>query len=371
MGQCLPCCTCFKPESDDEQPLLGGRVSRQVEPSRPILRLSSEVKNLPIAQCRNVEGDVYRNLVVPIRKGRDDYCKALGARWMRLSGAVKRKEPTYASYVQEVKNLPPECREEKSLLGEAIRIIGRDVPRTIPTTWTHDKTRHLMETAYNETSEEDRTNKYPQFKKSLEQVLTAFVLRNKELGYCQGLNNITALLLALVEEEEAFWLLCSICEDLRPRDYFASGSNPMAGFNIDADVATEVIRRSCPQLAESLGNHFDVFVKLSMFRWVETIFISEVDLECSCLLLDLFFLFGDAFLLSFLAYIYCSAESEVCKLKQSPYFLDEVKKAIESKVNELTAPILLERLKNMTTFVTREELSDLRLNYRDAAFQRT
>jgi hypothetical protein len=54
---------------------------------------------------------------------------------------------------------------------------------------------------------------------SLRNVLTSYASRNKEVGYTQAMNFIVALLLIYMTEEEAFWVLASICEDL-VKDYY-------------------------------------------------------------------------------------------------------------------------------------------------------
>jgi len=41
-----------------------------------------------------------------------------------------------------------------------------------------------------------------------------------DLGYCQGVGVIAAILLLILEEEDAFWLLCAIVEDLLPASYY-------------------------------------------------------------------------------------------------------------------------------------------------------
>ena len=41
-----------------------------------------------------------------------------------------------------------------------------------------------------------------------------------DLGYCQGVGVIASILLLLLEEEDAFWLLCAIVEDLLPASYY-------------------------------------------------------------------------------------------------------------------------------------------------------
>ena len=47
---------------------------------------------------------------------------------------------------------------------------------------------------------------------AMRNILGAFILRNPTVGYCQGMNFITARLLTCLEEEEAFWVLVQIIE---------------------------------------------------------------------------------------------------------------------------------------------------------------
>jgi len=53
-------------------------------------------------------------------------------------------------------------------------------------------------------------------------VLGAFIKRNPSVGYCQGMNFITARLLTCLEEEEAFWVLTQIIEEKLPLDNYSN-----------------------------------------------------------------------------------------------------------------------------------------------------
>lgn len=55
----------------------------------------------------------------------------------------------------------------------------------------------------------------------LEELLRAYSLHNPHIGYCQGMNLITAsLLLICATAEECFWLLVSIIDQILPSGYF-------------------------------------------------------------------------------------------------------------------------------------------------------
>ena len=59
----------------------------------------------------------------------------------------------------------------------------------------------------NQDEEEDTERDIVEGQASLRRVLKAYSLHDPEVGYCQGMNFIAGMLLTIVSEEEAFWML--------------------------------------------------------------------------------------------------------------------------------------------------------------------
>ncbi|XP_032082049.1 TBC1 domain family member 8 [Thamnophis elegans] len=121
---------------------------------------------------------------------------------------------------------------------------------------------------------------------ALRRVLTAYAHRNPKIGYCQSMNILTSVLLLYAKEEEAFWLLVSVCERMLP-DYF---NHRVIGAQVDQSVFEELIRERLPELAE----HFKDLSTLASvsLSWFLTLFLSIMPLESAVNVVDCFFYDG-------------------------------------------------------------------------------
>jgi hypothetical protein len=67
----------------------------------------------------------------------------------------------------------------------------------------------------------------------LRRLLIAYSVRNPAVGYCQSMNFLAAVLLLHLTEEQAFWVLAALIEDILPADYY---SVSMLGSRVDQQV---------------------------------------------------------------------------------------------------------------------------------------
>lgn len=123
----------------------------------------------------------------------------------------------------------------------------------------------------------------------LRNILQSFTIRNPTLGYCQGFNIILARLLQITEynEEESFWLLVCIIEDVFPLDFFMNS----AGLETDCDLLMEIISSDHHDLVNHLTliNSSSILFSYIM-KWLISIFITGIDFDISNIIMDLVFL---------------------------------------------------------------------------------
>ncbi|XP_044939744.1 small G protein signaling modulator 3 isoform X5 [Mustela putorius furo] len=122
----------------------------------------------------------------------------------------------------------------------------------------------------------------------LRRVLRALAWLYPEIGYCQGTGMVAACLLLFLEEEDAFWMMCAITEDLLPASYF---STTLLGVQTDQRVLRHLIVQYLPRLDKLLQEH-DIELSLITLHWFLTAFASVVHIRVLLRLWDLFFYEG-------------------------------------------------------------------------------
>ncbi|XP_054734320.1 TBC1 domain family member 9 [Anastrepha obliqua] len=179
--------------------------------------------------------------------------------WLMFSGAIHEKEMNPGLYEDLVEKAA--CIKLSSTHEE----IDRDLHRSLP---EHPAFQHADGIG------------------ALRRVLQAYALRNPQVGYCQSMNIVSSVFLLFCDEENAFWLLASLCENLLP-DYY---KDKVVGAQIDQSVLNELVETYLPELhshLEQLG-----IIRMISISWLLTIFISVISYESSLHIIDCFFYDG-------------------------------------------------------------------------------
>lgn len=124
----------------------------------------------------------------------------------------------------------------------------------------------------------------------LNEVLLAYSRRNPEVGYCQGMNLITAnLLLIMPSAEEAFWILVCIIEKILPSGYY---DHSLLASRADQ----QVLRGYVAQVLPRLSAHFDdlgIALETMTFQWFLSVFTDCLSAEALFRVWDVVLCFGD------------------------------------------------------------------------------
>ncbi|XP_069671579.1 small G protein signaling modulator 3 homolog isoform X1 [Periplaneta americana] len=182
--------------------------------------------------------------------------------WMRLSGALQKKLSSEMSYKDIVK-----ASSNDALMTS--KQIEKDLLRTMPGNACFS---HMDSTGI----------------PRLRRVLRGLAWLYPDIGYCQGTGMVASSLLLLMEEEDAFWMLSTIVEDILPASYYSS---TLLGIQADQRVLRTMICNYLPDVDVTLKEH-DIELSLITLHWFLTLFASVVHMKILLRIWDLFFFDG-------------------------------------------------------------------------------
>jgi hypothetical protein len=124
----------------------------------------------------------------------------------------------------------------------------------------------------------------------LNEVLLAYSRRNAEVGYCQGMNLITAcLLLIMPTAEDAFWVLTSIIENILPRGYY---DHSLLASRADQQVLRRYVSEILPKLSAHLDD-LSIELEALTFQWFLSVFTDCLSAEALFRVWDVVFCTND------------------------------------------------------------------------------
>ncbi|XP_022771708.1 TBC1 domain family member 2A-like isoform X2 [Durio zibethinus] len=182
--------------------------------------------------------------------------------WFSLSGAAKKKSTVPESYYNDL------TKAVEGKVTPATRQIDHDLPRTFPGhPWLDTPEGHA----------------------ALRRVLVGYSFRDSDVGYCQGLNYVAALLLLVMKtEEDAFWMLAVLLENVLVSDCY---TNNLSGCHVEQRVFKDLLAKKCPRIAAHLeALEFDV--SLVATEWFLCLFSKSLPSETTLRVWDVLFYEG-------------------------------------------------------------------------------
>ncbi|XP_065365739.1 small G protein signaling modulator 3 homolog [Calliphora vicina] len=182
--------------------------------------------------------------------------------WMRLSGALAKKQKCETSYQDIIK-----ASANDQLMTS--KQIEKDLLRILPT---------------NACFSNPNGTGIPR----LRRILRGIAWLYPDIGYCQGTGVIAACLLLFMEEENAFWMMATVVEDLLPASYYSS---TLLGIQADQRVMQTLIANYLSAVDDSLKKH-DIELSLITLHWFLTLFANVVHMKILVRIWDWFFYEG-------------------------------------------------------------------------------
>ncbi|KAL6763534.1 TBC-domain-containing protein [Haematococcus lacustris] len=182
--------------------------------------------------------------------------------WSEVSGANAMRSDHPSNYFRRLST--------SSQASEAsIRQIDLDLPRTYPEhQWLCSVTGQA----------------------SLCSVLLAYSIHNPQVGYCQGLNFVAAMLLVSTDKqpETAFWLLTALLERIL---YINNYSPDLPGFQVEMLTLTDLVKEKLPKLHKHLQD-LSCEMQILATDWYLTLYATSLPPEVAVRVWDCLFVEG-------------------------------------------------------------------------------
>ncbi|XP_010913961.1 uncharacterized protein [Elaeis guineensis] len=240
--------------------------------------------------------------------------------WLSVSGAAKKRSTVPDSYYVDL------IMATEGKVTPATRQIDHDLPRTFP---CHPWLDTLEGQA------------------SLRRVLVGYSFRDSDVGYCQGLNYVAALLLLVMKtEEDAFWMLAVLLENVLVNDCYTDN---LSGCHVEQRVFKDLLAKKCPRIAAHLeAMEFDV--SLVATEWFLCLFSKSLPSETTLRVWDVLFNEGAKVLFHVALAIFKMKEEELLRTHQ----IGDVIDILQTTTHHLYDPdellrVAFDKIGSMTT----------------------
>ncbi|ESN99017.1 hypothetical protein HELRODRAFT_67442 [Helobdella robusta] len=185
---------------------------------------------------------------------------------LKLNDVKKENEGVYEDMKQKARRWCPDIRQ-----------IDLDVNRTYRN--------HIM-----------FRKRYDVKQQSLFHVLAAYSMYNTEVGYCQGMSQIAAIMLMYMNEEDAFWAMSQLLTNDRHamHGFFIPGFPKLIRFQ---DHHDKILKKFLPRVKKHLTRN-DMYTPLYTIKWYMQCFLDRVPFPLAMRLWDIYIYEGERLLVA-------------------------------------------------------------------------
>jgi hypothetical protein len=216
--------------------------------------------------------------------------------WCSLSGSTDRCQDHPDLYPQLV-------GMEANLSAETIRVIDQDVARTFPKVACVDSA-------------------------ALRRILVAFASLRVDIGYCQSISYISALLLVMLGELQAFWTLDWVVNNL-PSHYY---TNDMSDFQLDIRVTELLLNERVPKLCKHTKRIGFEFI-MAVSGWLISLFSVQLPIPTVIRIWDVFFFEGSKILFRVVIGLMRCYEPQLLDAAELPDFTDLIHRRMKNEID--------------------------------------
>uniref|UniRef100_A0A8W7PA42 Rab-GAP TBC domain-containing protein n=1 Tax=Anopheles coluzzii TaxID=1518534 RepID=A0A8W7PA42_ANOCL len=190
--------------------------------------------------------------------------------------------------------------------------------------------------------------RYSVKQQSLFRVLAAYSMYNTEVGYCQGMSTVAAVLLMYFDEEDTFWALDVLMTNQRyaMHGLYIVGFPKLMRFLAHHD---RILTKCLPKVKKHLDKH-EVHSVLYSLKWFFVIFIERIPFSLCLRVWDIYMMYGERVLTAMAYTILKVHKTKLLRMKdmdqvtdflqtslhkQFGYDDDYVIKALQSSMDEL------------------------------------
>lgn len=106
----------------------------------------------------------------------------------------------------------------------------------------------------------------------LSNILKSYAKRNPFIGYCQGMNFIANFLIVMqFNEEESFWIITSLLEDIMPKTYYSN----MMGVAVDLKIIELYLKSKRNRIYTKL-QEIQIDISIISLEWLVCVFTTAL-----------------------------------------------------------------------------------------------